>query len=256
MKSGFELRSVSKEYDGLTALSDVSLSINQGESLAIIGSSGCGKSTALRLLAGLEAPTSGEILLDGSLISRAGRIILPPHQRGIAMVFQDLALWSNLSVLDNVLLGLAAHPLSKQEKHRTAIEVLTLCKIEALSGRKPGKLSGGQQQRVALARALAAEPDFLFLDEPFSGLDLVTKMTLLEEISLLAGKKKITLVLVSHDPIEAATLCRQAVVLNQGMIEESGAMKDLLREPKSQILHVFKENMKIKGEQRENNLIG
>ncbi|MCK9394119.1 MAG: ATP-binding cassette domain-containing protein [Methylobacter sp.] len=243
MKSGFELRSVSKKYDGVMALSDISFSIEPGESLAIIGPSGCGKSTMLRLLAGLEAPASGEILLNGSLISKADQILLLPHQRGIAMVFQDLALWPNLSVLDNVLLGLAAQPLSKQEKHRKAIEALTLCKIEALSDRKPEKLSGGQQQRVALARALAAEPDFLFLDEPFSGLDLVTKITLLEEISLLAEKKKITLVLVSHDPIEATTLCRQTVVLNQGRIEESGIMRDLLREPKSQILRVFRENM-------------
>ena len=248
MKSGFELRSVLKKYEGLTALSDVSLTIDLGKSLAIIGPSGCGKSTMLRLLAGLEAPTSGQVLLNGSLISKADQILLPPHQRGIAMVFQDLALWSNLSVLDNILLGLAAHPLSTQEKHQKAIEALTLCKIEALADRKPEKLSGGQQQRVALARALAAEPDFLFLDEPFSGLDLVTKITLLEEIYLLAEKKKITLVLVSHDPIEATTLCRQAVILNQGRIEESGSLMDLLREPKSQILRVFRESMK--GEQQ------
>lgn len=250
MKSGFELRSVTKKYDEVMALTNISFSIETGENLAIIGSSGCGKSTVLRLLAGLETPTSGEILLDGVLISKAGQIISPPHQRRVAMVFQDLALWSNLSVLDNVLFGLATHPLSEQEKHRKATEALTLCNIETLSGRKPEKLSGGQQQRVALARALAAEPDFLFLDEPFSGLDLVTKIMLLEEVSLLAQMKKITLVLVSHDPLEATTLCRQAVILNQGMIEESGAMKDLLREPKSQILQVFKENMKIKGEQQ------
>lgn len=248
MKSGFELCSVSKKYDGVMALSDVSFSVNLGESLAIIGPSGCGKSTILRLLAGLEAPTSGQILLNGSLISKADQILLLPHHRGIAMVFQDLALWPNLSVLDNVLLGLVAHPLSKQKKHRKAIEALTLCKIEALADRKPEKLSGGQQQRVALARALAAEPVFLFLDEPFSGLDLVTKILLLEEISLLAEKKKITLVLVSHDPIEATTLCRQAVVLNQGRIEESGILMDLLREPKSQILRVFRESMKIKAD--------
>ncbi len=243
MKSGFELRAVSKKYDGVMALSDILLSIEPGESLAIIGPSGCGKSTLLRLLAGLEAPTNGRIFLNGSLISKANQILLPPHQRGIAMVFQDLALWPNLSVLDNVLLGLAAQPLSKQQKHQKAIEALTLCKIEAFFDRKPEKLSGGQQQRVALARALAAEPDFLFLDEPFSGLDLVTKIRLLEEMSLLAEKNNITLVLVSHDPIEATTLCRQAVVLNQGRIEESGIMKDLLREPKSQILRVFRENM-------------
>lgn len=244
MKSGFELRSVSKKYDGLAALSDVSFSLTPGESLAVIGPSGCGKSTALRLLAGLDAPTGGEILLNGSIVSGADRVLLPPHRRGIAMVFQDLALWSNLSVLDNVLLGLAAQTLSKQEKHHRAIEALSLCKIETLSDRRPGKISGGQQQRVALARALASEPGFLFLDEPFSGLDPVIKTPLLEDISRLVDKKGITLVLVSHDPMEATALCRSAVVFGHGRVEEYGKLKELLREPKSEILCVFKDYMK------------
>lgn len=243
MRSGFELRLISKKYERFTALIDISLSIGSGERLAIIGSSGCGKSTLLRLLSGLDAPTGGEILLESKVVSRANQILLPPHQRGIAMVFQDLALWSNLSVLDNVLLGLSSQALSKQEKRRKAIEALTLCKIETLFDRKPEKLSGGQQQRVALARALAVEPQFLFLDEPFSGLDLVTKTKLLEDISLLAQKKKIALVLVSHDPMEAIALCQSAVVLSQGQIEETGNLKDLLEAPKSEILRMFKSHI-------------
>lgn len=241
---GFELRSVSKQFGRMLALSEVSFKIAPGESLAIIGPSGCGKSTILRLIAGLDAPTSGEILLNGKLISEADRICLAPHRRGIAMVFQDLALWPNLSVLDNVLLGLEAQASSKQERRRKANEALSLCQIEALSDRRPGRVSGGQQQRVALARALAAEPEFLFLDEPFSGLDLVTKTALLEDISALIEKRKIALVLVSHDPMEATMLCRSAIVLNQGRIEESGQLNSLLGSPKSQILRVFRDHVK------------
>src|SRR5262249_12343303 len=138
MEVGFELCSVSRRYDGVTALSDLSFRIEDGARLAIIGTSGSGKSTVLRLLAGIDAPTSGQILLDGSVVSESGRVVLPPHRRGVAMVFQDLALWPNLSVVGNIKLGLAGQKLSKQESHRRAIEALSLCKIEALAERRPG----------------------------------------------------------------------------------------------------------------------
>lgn len=245
MNTGFKLLSISKTYDGAAlVLSQVSFDIPPLTNLAIIGPSGCGKSTILRLMAGLETPTSGEIILNGTKASEEGQVLLPPYRRGIAMVFQDLALWPNLSVLDNVLLGIASQPLSKQEAHTKAIAALSLCKIEQLANRKPAKISGGQQQRVALARALASRPRFLFLDEPFSGLDLITKMELLTDISRLAEREEITLVLVSHDPMEATALCQSAVILNQGSIEEMGHFADLLREPKSAILRVFKEQLK------------
>jgi ABC-type Fe3+/spermidine/putrescine transport system ATPase subunit len=244
MMPGFELRSVAKEYDGTKVLTNVSFLVSSGINLAIIGSSGCGKSTTLRLLAGFEAPSAGEILLDGSVISKPERILVPPHRRGVAMVFQDLALWPNLSVLDNVLLGLAAEQLAKREARNRAHDALSLCKVEHLVARRPGNISGGQQQRVALARALARQPRFLFLDEPFSGLDLLTKMTLLKDIARLAEEKQITLVLVSHDPIEATHLCQSAVLLNLGLIEEEGEFCTLLREPKSEVLRVFKDYLK------------
>ncbi|MBI2605092.1 MAG: ABC transporter ATP-binding protein [Deltaproteobacteria bacterium] len=245
MSTGFELRSVSKTYDGgVLALSQVSFEIDARENVAILGPSGCGKSTVLRLMAGLESPSSGQILLNGTNASEEGRVLLPPYRRNVTMVFQDLALWPNLSVLDNVLLGIAAKSLPRQDAHRRAIDALSLCKIEQLAPRKPAKISGGQQQRVALARALASRPRFLFLDEPFSGLDLVTKMELLSDISRLAKKEEITLALVSHDPMEATSLCQSAVVLNNGQIEEKGRLADLLHEPKSAILRVFKEQLK------------
>ncbi len=164
--SQFEFRSVSKTYDGRTILAEVSFIIPTGEHTAILGPSGCGKSTALRLLAGLEAPSAGQVLLDGCIVSQPNTVLQPPHLRGVAMVFQDLALWPNLSVMDNVLLGLSGVGLTKQEARTRASEALALCAIESLAKRKPGTISGGEQQRAALARAIAGRPSYLLLDEP------------------------------------------------------------------------------------------
>jgi ABC-type Fe3+/spermidine/putrescine transport system ATPase subunit len=240
MAAGFELRSVSKYYDGFAALSDLSLQIAAGDRLAIIGSSGCGKSTILRLLAGVDAPTGGQILLDGSIVSESGKVTVPPHRRGVAMVFQDLALWPNLSVLANVKLGLSGQRLPRQEAQRRATEALALCKIEGIANRRPAAISGGQQQRAAVARALAGAPKYLFLDEPFSGLDLVTKAALLNDISRLVDAQDITLVLVTHDPLEAVSLCRSAVIVDRGRIEKAGRLEDLLDEPETDLLRIFK----------------
>lgn len=240
--SRFEFLHVSKSYEGHTALNDASFALVSGEHAAIIGQSGCGKSTTLRLLAGLEAPSVGKILMDGEVVSEANSILKQPHLRGVAMVFQDLALWPNLSVMDNVLLGLSGQRLTKHEARRRASEALKLCGIELLASRKPGTISGGQQQRVAVARAIAVRPDLLLLDEPFSDLDLVTKMKLLHEISALATDQKLTIILVTHDPMEATIMCRRAVVLVEGQIEEAGALADLLKAPQSEMLKVFRDS--------------
>lgn len=236
-----EFRSVSKIYDGRTALSEVSFMITAGEHTALLGTSGCGKSTLLRLLAGLDAPSAGQVLLEGSVVSQPHKILRPPHLRNIAMVFQDLALWPNLSVRDNVLLGLSGAGLTRQEARTRASEALTLCAVASLAERKPGTISGGQQQRVALARAIAVRPSYLLLDEPFSGLDLITKTKLLEEIAALAVEQKITVLLVTHDPLAATTLCRSALVLDDGRIAEGGRWTDLLRAPQSQMLRIFRD---------------
>ena len=240
----FEFRGVSKDYHGHVALVEVSFALAAGEHTALIGPSGCGKSTALRLLAGLETPSAGQVLLDGQLVSEPGWILVPPHRRGIALVFQDLALWPNLTVLDNVLLGLAGTCLSHPEARTCAREALALCGIAALADRRPGRISGGQQQRVALARALAPRPKFLLLDEPFSGLDLVTRARLLREIAALADERGLTLLLVTHDPLEATALCRRAVVLEEGRVVEAGTLGDLLRSPKSEMLQTFRDHLR------------
>ncbi|MCH9033948.1 MAG: ABC transporter ATP-binding protein [Planctomycetes bacterium] len=238
-RGAFELRHVSKRYDGQAALSAVNFTIEPGQHVAILGTSGCGKSTALRLLAGLDTPSEGEVLLNGAVVSTAHTILMPPHLRGVSMVFQDLALWPNLSVIENVRLGLSGASLSRRKAATRAEEALRRCGIESLANRLPNTLSGGEQQRVALARAIAPRPDFLFLDEPFAGLDLITRNRLLAEIQALAGEQQFTIVLVTHDPLETTMLCLSAVVLDGGRVEATGPLDELLRSPKSELLEAF-----------------
>lgn len=237
---GFRLQNVSHHYGHNRALDDVSFDLPAGAATAILGPSGCGKTTTLRLLAGLEAPSRGQVLLDNEVVSSASRILVPPHRRGLAMVFQDLALWPNLSVRQNVKLGLAGVNLDRRQRARRAAEALDACGIGDLAARKPAQLSGGQQQRVALARALGARPRFLLLDEPFSSLDLILKYQLLGDLATLARQSGITLLLVTHDPMEARALCDHAVVLEDGRVVEAGPLNLLLASPASRFLEVFR----------------
>lgn len=240
---GFELKAVSKSYGDNPALTDVSLTLVRGRHTACVGPSGGGKSTLLRLLAGLEEPSVGCVLMEGEIASEPGRIVVPPHRRRLGMVFQDLALWPNLSVLDNVRLGLTGTGLSRQESRVRAREALALCDIEHLASRKPGETSGGEQQRTALARAVAVRPAFLLLDEPFSGLDLATKDRLLDRVRRLSEAERFTVVLVTHDPLEAIGLCDHAMVLEGGRLIESGPFRELLDSPRSGILRLFRQRV-------------
>ena len=239
----FELKSVSRSYGSEPALTDVSLTLERGRDTACVGPSGGGKSTLLRLLAGLDEPSAGRVLMDGRTASEPGRILVPPHQRRLGMVFQDLALWPNLSVLDNVRLGLTGTTLTRQQARLRAHKALDLCDIAPLAKRRPGEISGGEQQRVALARAIAVHPAFLLLDEPFSGLDLGTKDRLLGQVRRLAREQHLTVILVTHDPLEAVGLCDHAVVLEQGRLVESGSFRQLLDSPRSGILRLFRERV-------------
>lgn len=243
MKRDVELRNVWKRYPEQVALADVSLRIVAGQHTVIVGSSGCGKSTLLRIIAGLEAPSRGQVLLGGELASDVERIVIPPHQRGIAMVFQDLALWPNLSVRQNVSLGLSGADCSRVERSARVDESLRTTGTADLADRKPGSLSGGQQQRVALARSLAVRPAFLFLDEPFTGLDPVTKGRLSREIVGFAEKFAFTIVLVTHDPFEALDLCTIGLLLESGRFIEHGSFVELIRDSRSPIFTSFREQL-------------
>lgn len=239
MRALLELRDVARRYGAADVFSGVSLQMRTGEHLALLGPSGSGKSTLLRLIAGLDPPRAGEVWLHGELASSAGRTVLAPHERNLAMVFQDLALWPNLTAFENVELGLAGARLPRRARKQRARSALGLCGIAELSERRPAELSGGQQQRVALARALAVEPKLLLLDEPFSGLDLASRGHLCAQILRLSTTLGITLLVVAHDPLAAVTLCANAAVLENGRVSETGTFERLLRQPISETLRAF-----------------
>jgi ABC-type Fe3+/spermidine/putrescine transport system ATPase subunit len=237
----FQFENVTRTFGNHPALSAVSLRLESGQHTAILGASGCGKTTLLRLLAGLDPPSAGQVTMNGQPASVPGRVIIPPHRRRIAMVFQDLALWPNLHVIDNVGLALSGASLSRKEVSRRSTKALDRCRIADLAERKPGELSGGQQQRVALARAIAARPDFLLLDEPFAGLDLLTRDYILAQIRDLANTIAFTVVLVTHDPADAALLCSHAIVMEEARVAECGALPDLFQNAQSQLLRRFQQ---------------
>lgn len=234
-----ELEGVAKRLGSVEILRAISLTVQAGERFALLGPSGCGKSTLLRLIAGLDTPDEGVVRIDGREASRPSETIFAPHERSLALVFQDLALWPNLAVRENVELGLAAARLPRHERRRRAADALAACRILELAERRPDQLSGGQQQRVALARALAVQPRLLLLDEPFTSLDIATKNHLSAEIRRLCAERALTLILVSHDPLEALGLCVRAAVLEQGEIKETGELRALLDNPASETLRSF-----------------
>ena len=230
---------LSKRFGKVSVFQSVSFEVNPSQHLALLGPSGCGKSTVLRLLAGLDTPTDGRIWLREHLISDTRKVLVPPHERHIAMVFQDLALWPTLTALENVSLGLASLRLPRAERRAQAMNALKVCKLDSLASRKPAALSIGQQQRVALARAIAIRPNLLLLDEPFSSIDLPLKRELMMELSQLAEQFGITLLLVTHDPSEAKALCSHAVVLEDGNVRECGTWAELMAKPTSRTLQAF-----------------
>ena len=207
--------------------------VRSGESVALLGGSGAGKSTLLRVIAGLQTAERGEVWIAGKPASRDGRLLTPPHRRGLAMLFQDLALWPHLTVAGNIRLGVSGLRLSRSESRQRIEQALKLCGIADLADRRPGALSGGQQQRVALARALAMRPQLLLLDEPLGGLDLITKQALLQQIAALKTQLGFALILVTHDPVEVRGLCRSLAVLENGRIAEHAPLEEITTNPKS-----------------------
>jgi iron(III) transport system ATP-binding protein len=200
-----EMREVSKTYNSRTAVDGFSMSVERGERVALVGPSGCGKTTVLRLLAGLEVPTSGVINIDGALVAEHGRNVVEPERRHIGMVFQDLALWPNMTVLEHLEFALRYDRRNKlTDKPGRIRNVLEMVRMGDRARARPGELSGGEQQRVALARALVANPTIVLMDEPLTSLDLDLKLHLRREILRLHAKLSFALVYVTHDAEEAA----------------------------------------------------
>jgi ABC-type Fe3+/spermidine/putrescine transport system ATPase subunit len=221
-----DLDSVSKLYDGEKALNNISLKIAEGERLVILGPSGCGKTTILRLIAGFIAPDTGSIAIGGKLVSRNGRIITPPEERNLGMVFQDLALWPHLSVKGNIAFGLKGKGMPRIERERKIRQILDLVSMRDFAARRPSELSGGQQQRVALARSLALEPKVLLMDEPLSSLDMELNVRLRKEVLRLQERLGFTLLYVTHDRDEAFGMATRVVLMRKGRVEYEGTVED------------------------------
>lgn len=221
-------REVSKYYGGRVAVGDFSLEIEEGERLVILGPSGCGKTTLLRLVAGFIPPDSGSIMIGGEIVAADGRIIKPPEERGVGMVFQDLALWPHLTVKENLAFGLKAKGVPKREREERIREIVDLVQMGEYVQAKPAELSGGQQQRVALARALVLQPKVLLMDEPLSSLDLELSVRLRGEVLRLQKDLGFTLLYVTHDREEAFDIGTRVVVMTgNGRIERIGSIEEV-----------------------------
>jgi putative spermidine/putrescine transport system ATP-binding protein len=223
---GVSLVGLHRCFGQVVALDDFSLEVNPGELLALLGPSGSGKTTALRVLAGLERPERGRVLVGGADVTK-----LPPHRRGMGMVFQAYSLFPNMTALENVAFGLRLRRVSKTERRKRATSLLELVGLSREANRHPHQLSGGQQQRVALARALAIEPRVLLLDEPLSALDAAVRVRLREEIRRVQLDVGITTVFVTHDQEEALSMADRVAVLADGHLEQVGTPSELYSSP-------------------------
>ena len=231
-----ELRHISKVYsdNGFKAVDDFNLEVKRGEFVTFLGPSGCGKTTTLRMIAGFEMPTSGEILLNGEDISQ-----LPANKRPINTVFQRYALFSHMNIYDNIAFGLKLKKLPKEEIRKKVKRVLDIVDLEGFENRKISTLSGGQQQRIAIARALVNEPEILMLDEPLGALDLKMRQEMQLELKHMHDELGITFIYVTHDQEEALTMSDKIVVLSEGRIQQIGTPEDIYNEPQNAFVADF-----------------
>ena len=231
-----ELRHISKVYsdNGFKAVDDFNLEVKRGEFVTFLGPSGCGKTTTLRMIAGFEMPTSGEILLNGEDISQ-----LPANKRPINTVFQRYALFPHMNIYDNIAFGLKLKKLPKEEIRKKVKKVLDMVDLEGFENRKISTLSGGQQQRIAIARALVNEPEILMLDEPLGALDLKMRQEMQIELKHMHDELGITFIYVTHDQEEALTMSDTIVVMNQGYIQQMGSPEQIYNEPENAFVADF-----------------
>lgn len=225
--SMLELKNIKKEYDQLPLLEDVSFSIGKDETVCILGPSGGGKSTILRIIAGLEKPASGQVFWEGREISS-----VQPHSRDFGLMFQDYALFPHLNVFDNIAFGLRMDNIPEDEISRRVIEALKLISLRHLADRSVTDLSGGEKQRVAFARALAPKPKLLMLDEPMGSLDRTLRDQLINELHTLIKNMDIPVIYVTHDQEEAFSIADRILILNEGKIVQSGSPQYLYTHPK------------------------
>ena len=229
-----ELRQIRKAYGAVNVIHGVDLDIGEGEFVVFVGPSGCGKSTLLRLIAGLDDPTSGDILIRGKRMNT-----VPAAERGLSMVFQSYALYPHMSVRSNLSFGLENLRMPREEITRRVDSAAKLLQIDALLDRRPGQLSGGQRQRVAIGRAIVREPVVFLFDEPLSNLDAELRLQMRVEISNLHAELGNTMIYVTHDQVEAMTMADRIVVLRSGRIEQVGKPLDLYNNPANKFVAGF-----------------
>jgi multiple sugar transport system ATP-binding protein len=229
-----EIRGVAKTFGAFTALHSIDLTIADQEFMVLLGASGCGKTTLLRIIAGLETPSAGEVWIGGRRVDH-----LPARERGIAMVFQNYAVFPHLTVFENIAFGLRMKKLPQAEVTRRVTRTAELMHIEQLLGRYSGQLSGGQRQRVAVARALAMEPDVILMDEPLSNLDALLRLEMRAELKGVLAASKTTTIYVTHDQVEAMSLADRISVMNGGHIMQAANPVEVYRNPAARFVGSF-----------------
>ena len=230
-----ELKNIKKSFqEGEDVLESICLTAKKGEFVTLLGSSGCGKTTTLRIIAGLEQPDSGQVFLDGKDVTS-----LEPNQRNVNTVFQNYALFPHMNVADNIGYGLKLKKTSKAEISRRVKEMLELVQLPGFERRKPSELSGGQRQRVAIARALVNNPEVLLLDEPLGALDLQLRRAMQHELKRLQKKLGITFIYITHDQEEAINMSDRIAVMRGGRFEQVGTPEEIYDEPKTNYVAQF-----------------
>ncbi len=225
---------LNKKYNGQIVLEDISFDIKSGEFISILGSSGCGKTTLLKILIGIEKSDTGLILKDDIDITNR-----KPSERGMGLVFQNYALFPNMNVWNNVAYALRAHHLPKEEIKKRVDDVLSMVGLTQFAIKKPGKMSGGQQQRVAIARTLALNPDVILFDEPMAALDADIRMSLRKEIKDLQKKLNTTMIYVTHDQEEAFSLSDRIIVMNDNHIVQYDTPNNIYKHPENDFVRQF-----------------
>ena len=238
MTFGVEFKNITKRYGtdpaAPFAVKGVSFGIEKGTLVTILGPSGCGKTTVLRMISGLESPTSGQIFMDGRDVTTLG-----PAERNVSMMFQSYALFPHMNVVENVMYGLRMSGVPKEPARTRAVETLRNVGLVGYDERMPSELSGGQQQRVALARALILEPQILLFDEPLSNLDARLRRDMREEIRAIQQRLKLTVAYVTHDQSEALAVSDVIIVMNDGLIAQSGTPQEMYEYPGSEFVAGF-----------------
>ena len=229
-----QIKGVAKSFGSYTALHDINLTIQDQEFMVLLGASGCGKTTLLRIVAGLETATTGEVWIGGKRVDH-----LPPKDRGIAMVFQNYAVFPHLTVFENIGFGLRMKKVPNDEVKRRVERTAGLMHIEQLLGRYSGELSGGQRQRVAVARALAMEPDVILMDEPLSNLDALLRMEMRAELKGVLAESNTTAIYVTHDQVEAMSMADRISVMHQGRIVQAASPIEVYRNPAAEFVAGF-----------------